>query len=67
MNRFGPGRGELKLRLGVSLAGLAFLIAAYLLNGISGIASLEVGLIAAAFFGGSALSALIKLRATRKD
>jgi hypothetical protein len=55
MSRHDPARPELKLRLFISLAGLAMLIAAYALNGISGIASLEIGLIGAAFFGGSAI------------
>lgn len=55
MSRFGPTRGELKLRLGISLGGLALLAAAYGFNGISGIASLEIAIIGTAFFGGSAL------------
>ena len=55
MSRFGPTRGEHKLRLAISLAGLALLIGAYAMNGISGIASLEIAIIGGAFFGGSAL------------
>jgi hypothetical protein len=55
MSRFGPTRGELKLRLAISLFGLALLIGAYAFNGIGGIASLEIGIIGAAFFGGSAI------------
>lgn len=55
MRRFDPPKGELKLRLAISLGGLAFLIAAYATNGISGIASLEIAIIGGAFFGGSAL------------
>jgi hypothetical protein len=64
-DRFGPTRGEIKLRLAISLAGLALLIGAYAFNGIGGIASLEIGIIGTAFFGGSALWCLHKL--TRKD
>ncbi|WP_224816302.1 hypothetical protein [Hasllibacter sp. MH4015] len=55
MSRFGPGRGEHKLRLAISLAGLTLLTLAYARNGIGGIASLEIAIIGAAFFGGSAL------------
>ena len=54
MSRFGPTRGELKLRLAISLFGLALLAAAYLFNGIAGIASLEIAIIGTAFFGGAA-------------
>lgn len=64
-NRFGPSRTEIKLRLGISLAGLAMLVSAYAFNGIGGIASLEIALIGTAFFGGSAVWCLHKL--TRKD
>ena len=64
-NRFGPTRGEVKLRLAISLAGLAMLIGAYALNGIGGIASLEIAIIGTAFFGGSAVWCLRQL--TRKD
>jgi len=55
MSRFGPSRGELKLRLAISLGGLALLVGAYAFNGISGIASLEIAIIGTAFFGGSAI------------
>jgi hypothetical protein len=55
MSRFGPTRSELKLRLAISLGGLALLIGAYATNGIGGIASLEIALIGGAFFGGSAI------------
>jgi hypothetical protein len=65
MSRFGPTRGEVKLRLAISLAGLALLIGAYAFNGIGGIASLEIAIIGTAFFGGSALWCLARL--TRKD
>lgn len=65
MNKFGPTRGEVKLRLAISLAGLALLIGAYASNGIGGIASLEIAIIGTAFFGGSALWCILRLR--RKD
>lgn len=55
MSRFGPSRGELKLRLAISLFGLALLVAAYATGGIGGIASLEIGIIGTVFFGGSAI------------
>jgi hypothetical protein len=65
MSKFGPSRGELKLRLAISLGGLALLIGAYATNGIGGIASLEIGIIGSVFFGGSAIWSLLQLR--RKD
>jgi hypothetical protein len=65
MSKFGPTRSELKLRLVISLGGVALLIGAYATNGISGIASLEIGIIGAAFFGGSTIWCLNKL--IRKD
>jgi hypothetical protein len=65
MSKFGPSRGEVKLRLAISLAGLALLIGAYAFNGIGGIASLEIAIIGTAFFGGSALWCILRLR--RKD
>jgi hypothetical protein len=64
-DRFGPSRGELKLRLAISLGGLALLIGAYASNGIGGIASLEIAIIGTAFFGGSAVWCGIRLK--RKD
>jgi Flp pilus assembly protein protease CpaA len=65
MSKFGPTRGEVKFRLAISLAGLALLIGAYAFNGIGGIASLEIAIIGTAFFGGSALWCILRLR--RKD
>jgi hypothetical protein len=64
-DRFGPSRGEVKLRLAISLGGLALLIGAYAFNGIGGIASLEIAIIGTAFFGGSAVWCILRLR--RKD
>ncbi|PWK59754.1 hypothetical protein [Roseicyclus mahoneyensis] len=65
MNKFGPSRSEIKLRLAISLAGLALLVGAYAFNGIGGIASLEIAIIGTAFFGGSAIWCVTRLR--RKD
>lgn len=62
MSRFGPTKGEQKLRLAISLGGLVFMIAAYASRGISGIASLEIAIIGGAFFGGSALWSAWQLR-----
>jgi hypothetical protein len=60
-NKFGPSRGELKLRLAISLGGMALLIGAYVTNGIGGIAWLEIGIIGTAFFGGSAIWCALRL------
>lgn len=65
MSRFGPTRGELKLRLVISLFGLALMIGAYASNGIGGIASLEIGIIGGAFFGGSAIWSARRLWQTK--
>ena len=51
----GPSRGELWFRLAAGLAGTAAVIAAVVFKGVSGIASVEVVVIAGAFFGGSAV------------
>jgi hypothetical protein len=67
MSRFGPTRGELKLRLAISLFGLGLLIGAYTLNGIGGIASLEIGIIGGAFFGGSAIWSAHRLGQTKES
>lgn len=63
----GPDRPELKLRLAISLSGLALLVGAYVTNGIGGIASLEIGLIGAAFFGGSAAWSARRLLKSRES
>lgn len=64
MSKYGPSRGEWLFRLWVGIAGLGLLAVAYALNGINGIASLEIALIAGAFFGGSVI---VSIRALRKD
>lgn len=53
--KYGPKRGELKLRLAVSVLGLAMMAAALMIRGVGGIAALEVVLIAGTFFGGTAV------------
>lgn len=61
--KYGPSRGELKLRLAISVFGLALMGFALLTRGFGGIAMVEVVLIAGTFFGGSAvLSARALLR-----
>lgn len=67
MSRFGPSRAELKMRVVISIVGLAFLIGAYAMHGITGIVSLELGIIGLAFFGGTGFAAIRALiRETRK-
>ncbi|MCV3271764.1 hypothetical protein [Roseobacter sinensis] len=62
MNRYGPGRKELKFRLYVSIAGLAFMAAAIAYRGMpQGPAMFETIGIAGAFFGGTFLWSLKKL------
>ncbi len=51
----GPGQGELWFRLIFSMCGLVLLIGAIAFRGIAGIASAEIVLIGAAFFGGTAI------------
>ena len=52
----GPPRGELWVRLAVSLAGLAMMLAALVVRGVpEGPALVEVVGIAGLFFGGSAV------------
>ena len=59
---FGPPRGETLFHLWVSLGGLAILAAAVTLRGLSGIAPVEVVGLATAFFGGTAIWALRRLK-----
>ncbi|MFP5507862.1 MAG: hypothetical protein ACU0A4_05140 [Paracoccaceae bacterium] len=53
--KYGPTRGEWKLRLAVSVFGLGLMAVALLTRGLGGIAALEVVLIAGTFFGGTAV------------
>jgi hypothetical protein len=63
MSKFGPSRSEIRFRLWASIAGLAFLIVAVMLRGPpSGIAMFEVVAIAGAFFGGTLIWSIVKLR-----
>jgi xanthosine utilization system XapX-like protein len=60
--KYGPGRGELKFRLAVSLAGLGLTGAALLASdSLSAPAIVEVLGIAGLFFGGTALWAARRL------
>lgn len=62
-NKFGPSRKEIVFRLRVSIAGLALLIAAVLYRGMpKGPAMFEVIGIAGAFFGGTLIWSILKLR-----
>lgn len=64
----GPTRSELKLRLAISLGGLALIAVALVRHGVSGLAWAEVAVIGGAFFGGTAwLSARALLRGDGKD
>jgi hypothetical protein len=68
MSKFGPTRSEIKFRLWTSLAGLALLLTALLLRGVpSGPAMFEVVGIAGAFFGGTFIWSLRKLRQKDDD
>lgn len=53
--KYGPTRGELKLRLAISVFGLAMMAVALMTRGFGGIAAVEVVLIAGTFFGGTAI------------
>jgi len=52
--KYGPTRGELKLRLAISLLGMGMMFFALLTRGLGGIAGVEIVLIAGTFFGGTA-------------
>lgn len=63
MSKFGPSRAEIKFRLWASLAGLALLAVALLVGGLPmGPAAFEIIAIAGAFFGGTFIWSLVKLR-----
>lgn len=61
MSKYGPTRGELRLRLGLSVAGLAGLALAYGTGALSGLDSAEIFVIAGGFFGGTVVWTLWKL------
>jgi len=66
MNKYGPTRSELKLRLGISVAGLLLMAAGLLYRGWpTGPGGWEAVGIATLFFGGTFLWTLVKL--IRKD
>lgn len=63
MSKFDPPRSELKFRLWVSIAGLLMLLGAVIYRGFpNSLAMFEVILIAGAFFGGTLVWTLRKLR-----
>ena len=68
MSKFGPSRSEIRFRLFVSLAGLVLLLGAIAFRGLPrGPAMFEVVGIAGAFFGGTLVWSLIKLRRLARD
>lgn len=63
MSKYGPSRSEIKFRMYVSLLGLALLVAALVFRGLpTGPAMIEVVGIAGAFFGGTLIWSIVKLR-----
>jgi len=68
MSKFGPSRSEIKFRMYVSLIGLALLVAALVFRGLpTGPAMIEVVGIAGAFFGGTLIWSIVKLRSLSKS
>ena len=68
MSKFGPSRSEIKFRMYVSLIGLALLVAALVFRGLpTGPAMIEVVGIAGAFFGGTLILSIVKLRSLSKS
>lgn len=68
MSKFRPSRSEIKFRMYVSLIGLALLVAALVFRGLpTGPAMIEVVGIAGAFFGGTLVWSIIKLRSLSKS
>ncbi len=63
--KYGPTRGELKLRLAFSVFGLGMMAVALMTRGFGGIAAVEIVLIAGSFFGGTACWSAWQL--VRKD
>lgn len=63
MSKFGPSRSEIKFRLYASIVGLALLFGAIAFRGLPrGPAMFEVVAIAGAFFGGTLIWSVVKLR-----
>lgn len=63
MSKYGPSRKELKFRLWASVVGLGLLLGAVLYRGMpTGPAMFEVIGIAGAFFGGTLIWTLMKLK-----
>lgn len=68
MSKFGPSRSEVRFRLWASVAGLGLLVGALAFRGIpTGPAMFEVVGIAGAFFGGTLIWSIMKLRRMDRD
>lgn len=68
MSKFGPSRSEIKFKMYASLIGLSLLVAALAFRGLpTGPAMFEVVGIAGAFFGGTLVWSIVKLRKLPKD
>ena len=65
MSKYGPSRKETLIYLGISLAGLALLLAAVAFRGVGGIAAIEVVGMAGLFFGGTTVWAVRRLMRDR--
>ena len=66
MSKFGPSRSEIRFRLYTSIAGLLLLLGAVAFRGLpKGPAMFEVVGIAGAFFGGTLVWSIVKLRAMK--
>ncbi|WP_425092947.1 hypothetical protein [Tropicimonas sp. S265A] len=65
--KFEPTRGEIWFRLVFSLIGLGLMGFALATRGFGGIAWVEVVLISSAFFGGTALWAVLRLSRPSED
>ncbi len=63
MTRFGPSRGEHKLRVAIGVLGMALTLGAILFHGTDSLKWIEVAVIGGAFFSGTAaLSARALMR-----
>lgn len=68
MSKFGPSKSEIKFRLWASVGGLLLLAGAILYRGLPiGPAMFEVIGISGAFFGGTLIWSIVKLRRMDRD
>ncbi len=68
MSKFAPSRAEIMFRLWASVAGLTLLLGAIAFRGLPrGPAMFEVVGIAGAFFGGTLVWSILKLRRLKHD